>query len=83
MIVTPRFGKKTNKNDDRKKNKRGGTFIPGGTSNPDTRVGKPNFLSDRNSEGNSRILLPFFYLLLGNIIPISQSVLFSQNFCQF
>ena len=61
--MTPRFGKKTNKNGNRKKKERG-SFIPGGTSNPDSRVDKVNFLSDRNSDGNSRILLPIFCLLV-------------------
>ena len=37
--------------------------VPGGTSNPDSRVGKSNFLSDQNSDGNYRILLPSFRLL--------------------
>ena len=39
-------------------------------------------MSDRNSDGNSRILLPLFCLLLGNILPISQWIIFSQNSCQ-
>lgn len=62
MIVTSRFGKKTNKNGNRKKI-RGGKFIAGGTSNPDSRVAKANFLSDQNFDGNCRILLPSFRLL--------------------